>query len=100
MSPMIRVCHVAGEDVLNDFLKVCISLFAAVLGHCCCEGFSPVAASSGSSLVVVHRLLIVATPHCRAQVLGAWASVAAAHGLSSCGLQALEHRISGCGTQA
>ena len=32
--------------------------------------------------------------------LGAWASVVVAHGLSSCGLQALEHRLSSCGAQA
>ena len=35
-----------------------------------------------SSLVVEHRFQ------------GAWASVVAAHGLSSCGSQALEHRLS------
>ena len=37
---------------------------------------------------------------CRAGALSAWASVVVAHGLSSCGLGALEHRLSSCGTQA
>ena len=37
---------------------------------------------------------------CRAWVLGAWASVAVTHRLSSCGSWALEHRLSSCGTQA
>ena len=69
------------------------SAFVAVLGHCCCEDSSPVAARRGSSLVAEHGLLIVVTSHCRAQALGAWASVVAAHGLSSWGSQALEHRI-------
>ena len=37
-------------------------LFLAVLGLRCCAGFSLVAASRGSSLVVVLRLLIEAAP--------------------------------------
>ena len=46
----------------------------------------------GYSLVVVYKLLIVVaflvTEH---RLWGMWASVAAAHGLSSRGSQALEH---------
>lgn len=39
--------------------------------------------------------------YCRTQVLGAWASVVAAHELSSCGSQALQHvGFSSCGAQA
>ena len=37
---------------------------------------------------------------CRAQALGMRASVVVAHGLSSCGLQALECRLSSCGSRA
>ena len=37
---------------------------------------------------------------CRAQALGAWASVVVAHGLSSCSLRALECRLDSCGSQA
>ena len=37
---------------------------------------------------------------CGARALGARASVAAAHGLSSCGSQALEHRLNSCGPRA
>ena len=37
---------------------------------------------------------------CRAWALGAWASVVAAHGLSSCGSRALELRLSSCGARA
>ena len=33
-----------------------------------------------------------------AQALDAWLSVGVAHGLSSCGPQALEHRLSSCGS--
>ena len=34
---------------------------------------------------------------CRARALGTPASIVVAHGLSTCGLRALEHRLSGCG---
>ena len=43
---------------LNNYLFIC--LFLAVLGLCCCTGFSLAAASGISSLVAVHRLLIAA----------------------------------------
>ena len=36
---------------------------------------------------------------CRAQALGAWASVLAAHGLSSCGSRVLECGLGNCGVQ-
>ena len=37
---------------------------------------------------------------CGARVLGAWASVVVARGLSSCGSWALEHRLSSCGARS
>ena len=37
---------------------------------------------------------------CGAWALGTWASVVVAHGLSSCGSQALECRLSSCGVWA
>ena len=37
---------------------------------------------------------------CRAWALGTWASVVVACGLSSCGLRALEYRLSSCGARA
>ena len=59
------------------FFKIILfmNLFLAVLGLCCCAGFSLGAM-------------------CRLQ--GAWASVIAARGLSSCASQALEHRLRSC----
>ena len=49
----------------------------------------------------MHGLLIaVASLSCGARALGAQASVVVAHGLSSCGLLALELRLSSCGAQA
>ena len=52
-------------------------LFLAVLGLCCCEGFSLVAASGGYSPVAVHRFLIAVT--CRgAQALRIQALLVAA----------------------
>ena len=53
------------------------NLFLAVLGLCCCSGFSAVA-ELGLLLVVASR----------------------GHGLSSCGSQVLEHRLSSCDSWA
>ena len=51
------------------------------------------AESRGYTLAAEHALLIVVT-------LGSWALVVVAHGLGSCGSQALEHRLSCCGAHA
>ena len=66
-------------------------VFSAVLGLCCCSGFSLVAASGGcslvavsggSSLVAVHQLLIaVASRVAEHRLLNVWASVVVAPGL-------------------
>ena len=40
------------------YVFIFIYLLLAVLGLCCCAGFSPVAASRGYALVAVHRLLV------------------------------------------
>ena len=45
------------------------------------------------------RLLLL-LPCCRVQALDVQASVVAAYGLSGCGSQALEHKLSSCGPQA
>ena len=60
---------------------------------------SLVAESSGYSLGVVCRLLIVVASLCQAWALGIQASVVAAWGSVGCGSQALEHRLSSCGSQ-
>ena len=39
-----------------------ISLFLAMLGHCCCSGFTPVLASRGYSAVLARGLLIALAP--------------------------------------
>ena len=49
---------------------------------------------------MVHGLLVVVASRCRAQALDAQASVVVARGLSSCGLQALECRLSSSGVWA
>ena len=56
-------------------------------------GFSLVVESRGYSLVAVHRLLIL-----MASPVVAYSS--RARGLSSCGSQALEHRLNCCGAWA
>ena len=83
-----------------------LSLSLATLSLCRCTGFFLVA-SGGYSLVAVHRLLTVVASLVAehggalgAQALGPWAAVVAARGLHSCGSQALEHRLYGCGALA
>ena len=51
----------------------------------------------GLLFVAVCGLLIAVASRCGARALGAWASVVVACGLSSCGSQALERRLSSCG---
>ena len=63
-----------------------------MLGLHCCAAFSLVAASGDYSLVELCRgLTLVASLVCRAWALGCV-------GFSSCGSQALELRLNGCGT--
>ena len=59
------------------------------------RGLSLVVASGGYS-----SLRCVGFSCCGARALGAWASVVVARGLSSCGLWALERRLSSCGARA
>ena len=57
-------------------------LFLAVLGLCCCTGFSLVVASGGYSPVAVPGLLIVvASLVAEPGLSGSWASVVVAPGL-------------------
>ena len=66
-------------------------LFLAVLGLCCCEGFSLVTGSRGCSLVAAHVFLMMVS------------SVVAEQGLQDMWIQqllALEHRLNGCGVWA
>ena len=73
----------------------------AALGlRCCTQAFSS-CGEQGLLFVVVHRLLIaVASLVVEHWALGTRASVVAAFRLSSCGSQALEHRLSGFDAQA
>ena len=83
------------------FLNKFICLFLAALGLCCCAWAFSSCGEQGPLLVAVCGLLIaVACLCCRVRALGAWASVVVAHGLSSCGLQGLERRLSNCGARA
>ena len=61
--------------------------------HCCAQAFSS-CGKWGLLFVALHRLLTAVTSRCRARALGTWASVVVACGLTSCGLWALEHRLS------
>ena len=86
---------------LLSFFKFIIYLFLAGLGLRCCARASSSCVSRGLLFIVVHGFLIaVASLCCRAWALGARASEVVACGLSSCGLWALERRLSSCGAWA
>ena len=54
----------------NQFLKNLFIFWGALLGLCCCAGFSLAVASGGSSLVAVHMFLVaVASLDTQAQLL-------------------------------
>ena len=79
-----------------------IYLFLAVFGlHCCTRAFS-----SCGEWGILFVVVSAQASHCggfscwEAWALGTRASVVVAHGLSSCGLRALERRLSSCGTRA
>ena len=62
--------------------------------------FSPVAASSGYSLIARGLFIAVASPFVEHGFQDSWASAVAARGLSSCGSQVLEGWLSSCSTWA
>ena len=71
--------------------------FLSLLGLGCCAGFlwlQPVGATLHCGARASH---CGGFSCCGAQALGTWASVVEARGLSSCGSQALERRLSSCG---
>ena len=84
------------------FLKFYLFIYLFIFG---CTGSSLLC---GLSLVEASRGFRCGarTSHCggfschRAQALGVRASVVVTHGLSSCGSQALECRLSSCGARA
>ena len=85
--------------VFSFFNNNFICLFLAVLGPHCCSGFSLVLASRGFSLAAVPGFLTAVALVARHTLRGSQASVIAAHGLSSWGSLALEHRLYSCGAQ-
>ena len=83
------------------YLFIYLFIFGCVGSSLLRVGFSLVASSRGYTLRCGAQ-----ASHCSgfscygARALGAWDSVVVAHGLSSCGLRALEHRLSSCGSRA
>ena len=99
---LVTVVTLTASSFKSNFVYLCLD----VLGLCC-VGFFLV----GATLAVVHGLLIVVASRFSAWALGstgcrehrlqgAQASVVSACGLSSCGSQALEHRLNSCGAVA
>ena len=77
-----------------------IYLFLATLGLCCCTQAFSSCSKRGLLFLAVCGLLCSGFSCCGARAPGTRASVVAARGLSSCGSQALECRLSSCGSRA
>ena len=85
---------------MQDFAFFNLFLFVSALGlHCCVWAFSSCGQWGLLFIAVPGLLIVVASLVAEHRTLGAWASVAVAHGLSSCGSWALESRLGSCGTQ-
>ena len=92
--------HLQEEVSTTLGLYIVIYLFLAALGlHCfvAFHYFQRVRAASHCGAWASH---CAGFSRCRAQALGACASVVAAHRLSICSSQALQHELGGCGTGA
>ena len=75
------------------FFNLLINLFLAALGlHCCVRAFSSCGERGLLFVAVCGLLIVVASLVVEHGLL--------AHGLSSCGLHALESRLSSCGAWA
>ena len=73
----------------------------AALGlHCCAQAFYSCGKQGATLRCSAWVSHCGGFSCCRAQALGAWVSVVVACGLSSCDSQALERRLSSCGTRA
>ena len=69
-------------------------LFLAVLGLCCCAGFSLAVQSGGYSRCGAWLLVAVPSLVAPAQAVGQWALRVAAHGLKITGSVAVVHGLS------
>ena len=88
--------------ITSSFFKMYlfIYIFGCVGSLLLCAGFSLVVASGGCSSLRCAGFSLGGFSWCGARALGVRASVVVALGLSSCGSQALEHRLSRCGARA
>ena len=102
MYKSVHVCACEHVCIWSKIFKNnVIYLFWAALGLYFHVSFSLAVAGGGSCLAVMGRLLItVGSLVAEHRLSGAQASVASAHGLTTCSSQALEHKLSTCGTQA
>ena len=103
---ILTPCQIYGLQISSPILYIAfclnkfIYIFLAVLGLCCCTQAFSSCGEQGLLFVSVHGHLIAIASLVMSQALGMRASVVVARGFSSCGLWALECRLSSCGAQA
>ena len=80
--PAVPYCFLSNNS-LYRYTSFLINYFLVALGLCHCRQAFLYWGEWGLLFVAVHGLLIAVASRCRAQALGAWASVVETHGLWS-----------------
>ena len=93
-----RLQELCAKNQERDQLCVCVCVCVCVILFIL--GFSLAVERGGYSLTAVSGLLLAVAYLMEQRLQGTKSSVAATHGLSSCGSPALEHRLQSGGTQA
>ena len=86
---------------LNLFILIYFIFFLGCIGFSSlCAGFLQLQRAGATLCCSARASHCGGFSCCGARALGVWASVVVAHGLSSCGLRAVECRLSSCGSRA
>ena len=97
--PVIPYCFLSNNS-LYRYTSFLINYFLVALGLCrCMQAFLKLGGVGATLCCCARASDCSGFSCCRAQALGAWASVIAARGLSSWGLWALEHGVSSYGSR-
>ena len=95
------VIHSKDFLIISFFYKfIYLFIYGCIESSLLCVGFLQLRRAGATLCCDVRPSHCGGFSCCGAQALGARASGVVAHGLSSCGSQALERRLSSCGTRA
>ena len=97
---MLQVSLLVTQSFLKNFLKFYLFIFGCIGCSLLCAGFLQLRRAGATLCCGARASHCSGFPCCGTWALGTWASAVAARGLSSCGSQALERRLSSCGAWA